>query len=93
MIDIKKQLCLNRNKKYLCFLPSVLPEWITTEKRKELLKTLINSAKEVDCDIIIKLHPSENKEEVQELVSKVTKHKKLRIILKSFCLPKKASLM
>ena len=82
--DIKKRLGLNRNGKYLCFLTSFLPEWSTAENRKELLTALIESARENDYDLIIKLHPREKKSELQSLVSRVAKTKEVENRVKIF---------
>jgi len=84
--DIKRRLGLNPNKKYMCLLTSFLPEWSTAEKHDVLLSTLIDSAKEVNYDLIIKLHPRENKMEVQDLISRIDRMKEYgnRIVIFSF---------
>jgi len=82
--NIKRRLGLNQDKRYLCFLTSSLPEWSTAEKREELLTTIIKSAREIDHNLIIKLHPREKKKEVQVLVNKVAKTKEIENRIRIF---------
>ena len=71
--DIKKRLGLNQNENYLCLLTSFLPECNTMEKYRELLTTVLKSAKKIDYSLIIKLHPREDRGKLQGLINKVAK--------------------
>jgi CDP-glycerol glycerophosphotransferase (TagB/SpsB family) len=75
--SLKRRLGLNPDKKYLCLLTSFLPEWSTSESRKQLLSTVIKSAKAIGYDLVIKLHPQEGKSEIQGIVSKVAKTREI----------------
>lgn len=71
--DIKKRLGLNQNERYLCLLTSFLPECNTMEKYRELLTTVLKSAKKINYALIIKLHPREERGKLQGLINKVAK--------------------
>jgi len=66
--NIKKIYKLKDNKKQVCFLPSSLPEWLTKENKKSLLKTLILAAQKFNFKLVIKLHPNESKDETDHII-------------------------
>jgi len=71
--SIKKHLGLKQNKRYMCLLTSFLPEWSTPARSRDLLTVVVKSLKEINYDLIIKLHPREDKDKVERLAREVAK--------------------
>jgi hypothetical protein len=70
---IRKRLSLNQSSKYVCFLTSILPEWSEPNSRLALLSSLIKSVEKMNCDLLIRLHPRENKRELEVLITNIKK--------------------
>lgn len=82
---IRERIGLVQGRIYLCFLTSILPEWSSDGSRLSLLRSLIQAVKRLNCDLLIRLHPRESKQELNCLIAGIAEPEGLsRIHVMSF---------
>ena len=73
IFSIRERIGLIQSSKYVCFLTSILPEWSEPNSRLALLVNLIKSVEKMNFDLLIRLHPRENKKELEALIANIKK--------------------